>query len=282
MIPLRFASEKLQVVLTSAITTNQLPCVCSFWRVSKNGRVPDKTATNTNSTTDVNLALPAEEGEIIEVDSFSIYNRDTVNAEVTVKIDNSGTEFILCKITIGTGERLEYSDGSFKVYTSAGAVKTSQNQGNNAVSSSLSATVLGTNQTNNNAVANTIQDVTGLSFPVTAGNTYFFRFTIHYTAAATTTGSRWTINGPAATAMRYRSEYSLTTTSRTINDGLSAYDNPAASNASSAATGSNIAIIEGYITPSANGNVIARFASEVAASAIVALAGSTVHYQQVL
>lgn len=282
MIALRFATERLQVVLTSAITTNQLPCVCSFWRVSEKGRIPDKTSTNTNSTTDVNLATPSVEGEVIEVDSFSVYNRDTVNAEVTIKIDNNGTEFILAKITLGTGERLEYANGSFSVYTSAGALKTSQNQGNNAVSSSLSAVVLGSNQTNNNAVANTIQDVTGLSFPVVAGNTYFFRFIIPYTAAATTTGSRWTINGPAATAMRYRSEYSLSTTSRTINEGLSAYDTPAASNASSAATGSNIAVIEGYITPSANGNVIARFASEVAASAIVALAGSTVYYQQVL
>lgn len=47
------------------------------------------------------------------------------------------------------------------------------------------------------------------------------------------------------------------------------------------ATGSNIAVIEGFITPSANGTVIARFASEITASAIVAKAGSIVMYQQV-
>lgn len=44
----------------------------------------------------------------------------------------------------------------------------------------------------------------------------------------------------------------------------------------------NIAIMEGLITPSANGTVVARFASEVSASAIVAKAGSTVFYQQVI
>lgn len=37
---------------------------------------------------------------------------------------------------------------------------------------------------NNNGVANTMQDVTGLSFPVLAGQTYWFRFAINYTAAS--------------------------------------------------------------------------------------------------
>ncbi len=128
--------------------------------------------------------------------------------------------------------------------------------------------------TNSNVTANTIADVTGLSFAVTSGNTYKFRFFIAYTAAATTTGSRWSINGPTNTFLYYHSSYSLTTTTTTTNDGLSTYDVPAASNISSAATGSNIAIIEGIIKPSASGTVIARFASEVSSSAIVAKTGS--------
>lgn len=122
---------------------------------------------------------------------------------------------------------------------------------------------------NNNAVANTIADVTGLSFPVNANTTYRFRFFIVYTSAATTTGSRWSINGPAATFMNYYSTYTLTSTSITNNQGLSSYNVPAASSASSLASG-NIAIIEGIIRPSASGNVIARFASEITASAITA------------
>lgn len=70
--------------------------------------------------------------------------------------------------------------------------------------------------TNNNGVANTIADVTGLSFPVLSGKRYKFRFVIRYTAAATTTGSRWSINGPSTTELVYRARYSLTTTSSTI------------------------------------------------------------------
>lgn len=141
---------------------------------------------------------------------------------------------------------------------------------------------LGADVINANAVANTLADVTGLSFPVVAGNTYKFRFFIIYTAAATTTGSRWTINAPAVTTLNYRSEYSLTATSITSNEGLSAVNTAATANASSAATVSNIAIIEGVIVPSANGVVIARFASEIAASAIVAKAGrSFVEWEQI-
>lgn len=132
---------------------------------------------------------------------------------------------------------------------------------------------------NNNGVANTIADVTGLKFPVVAGKRYWFRFVIHYDAAATTTGSRWSINGPATTDLNYRSLYSLTTTTETLNQGLAAYDSPAASNATSAATNSNIAIIEGFVLPSASGEIIARFASEVAGSAITALRGSLVQFR---
>lgn len=121
-------------------------------------------------------------------------------------------------------------------------------------------------------------DVTGLQFPVVAGTRYWFRFVIPYSAAATTTGSRFGINGPAVTVIRYRSEYTLTATSRTINDGMTAYNLPAAANATSLAEG-NVAVIEGVITPSANGSVIARFASEVNASAITVRAGACVFWR---
>ncbi len=132
--------------------------------------------------------------------------------------------------------------------------------------------------TNNNAVANTIADVTGLSFAVTSGLRYKFRFYIQYTSAATTTGSRWTINGPTTTELTYGSVYTLTATSQTTNFAV-AYDIPAASNASSLTAG-NVAVIEGIVKPSSNGTLTARFASEVAGSAIVALAGrSYVEYE---
>lgn len=62
----------------------------------------------------------------------------------------------------------------------------------------------------------------------------------------------------------------------TFNEGLSAYNLPAASNASSAVVvAANLAVIKGMITPAASGTVIARFASSVLSSAIVAKAGQS-------
>lgn len=42
----------------------------------------------------------------------------------------------------------------------------------------------------------TMADVTGLSFPVTAGKRYFFRFFVRFTKDDPATGSQWGINAP--------------------------------------------------------------------------------------
>ena len=133
---------------------------------------------------------------------------------------------------------------------------------------------------NNNAVADTIADVTGLTFQVTAGGVYWFEAQIPYTSAATTTGSRWSVTGPAApTMLNYTSRYPLTATTETFNYAT-AYDIPAASNATSLTAG-NVALICGFIKPSVTGVVTIRFASEVAGSAITAKAGSFLRWQRV-
>ena len=151
----------------------------------------------------------------------------------------------------------------------------------NQVTEATNLVVLTADVTNADATPNTLADVTGLSFPVISGEVYAFRYFIHYTANATTTGSRWSVNGPATTILSYRSEYGLTGTSRTINEGLSAYNLPAAANVTSPATIGNIAVVEGIIQPSVDGSVIARFASEVGSAAIVAKAGSFVQYRRI-
>lgn len=137
---------------------------------------------------------------------------------------------------------------------------------------------LGSDVVNSNTPANTLYDCTGLSFSVVAGTKYRFYANIWYTSAAGTTGSRWTINGPAnPTSLAYSSRYSLTATTNTFNNAV-AYNVPATSNATSPNTAGNMAIIEGFIVPSENGTVIVRFASEVAGSAVTCKAGSTLEW----
>jgi hypothetical protein len=127
---------------------------------------------------------------------------------------------------------------------------------------------------NNSGTANTMTNVTGLSFTVVTGHIYHFSALINYTAAATTTGSRWSVSGPASIkSLSYTSKYTLTATTQTVNNAT-AYDIPAAANASSLTVG-NIAKIEGTINPTSTGTLQIRFASGVASSAITAKAGSS-------
>ena len=280
MIVLSATTDNLQVVLAGNVTANQLQCFSSWRDITTTAYTAGRTVINTNNTTDVNIVGAPDASTQRVVDFISIYNADTANATVTIKLDANGTEYVLCKVVLSTLERLEYIDGQgFKIFTSAGAVKSSINQGNNPTTSSLSTTVLGGDITNNNASANTMADVTGLSFSVASGHKYYFWFIIPYTSAATTTGSRWSINGPANDFLYFTSTYTLTATTNTINF-CSAYDTPAASNATSLATGT-VCYLQGILNATANGSVIARFASEVSNSAIVAKAGAVVYSQQI-
>lgn len=123
----------------------------------------------------------------------------------------------------------------------------------------------------------TFTDCVGLSFAVTSGTTYHFRATIIYDSAATATGAVFAVSGPAFTRLGYRSRYSLTTSSE-ITNYVSAYDSPAAAAATSAMTTGNTASLEGTVTPSANGTLIVRFATETDGSAITIQAGSILEY----
>ncbi len=133
------------------------------------------------------------------------------------------------------------------------------------------------------SLTTTLADITDLSFAVVSGSIYRFRFVFHYEAFNTSTGSRWTINGPTTSILSYRSMYTLGVGTQTLNPAINTYDTPATANASSTATAGNIAIVEGVIKPSANGTVVARFASEfpIAGAFIRAKEGSYVEYQKI-
>ena len=272
------STDKVQAVLGGAVTANQLQCFASYRDITTSAYTAGRNVVLTNGNTAVDVVgSPASETSRV-VDFLSIYNSDAVAQTVTVTLYNGSSSYTLFKSLLGAGEKLEYNEGNgFQVFTTYGSIKTSNNQGNNVTSTGLSAVVLGGDVVNNNAVANTIADVTGLSFPVSTGGTYYFKFIIKYSSASTSNGSRWSINGPTFSALNYRSIYTLTATTITTNNAT-AYDTPAKSSASSLATG-NLAIIEGFITVTADGSIIARFASELANNAITALAGSVVYYQ---
>lgn len=278
MIVLTETTDKIQVVLSGAVTTNQLQCFSSCRNISTSIYTPMRTVIDTNNTTPVDVVGAPSASTQCVVDFIKVYNKDTVGSTVTVLFNANGTTYNLYKTILAADESLEYVQGNgFKVLTANGEIKLTVNQGDIVNAGGASKVVLGTDRS---TTSSTIGDVTGLSFSVTAGKEYFFRFVIHWTASATATGgTRWSINGPASpTTLRYRSEYALTSTTNTYNNAV-AYDIPAGLSATSADTAGNIAVIDGFIRPSANGTVIARFASEGAT--ITAKTGSVVFYHEV-
>lgn len=280
MLILSQTSDTLQIVLAGAVATNELE-ITAHWREITTAPtfVAGRTPSFTNGTTPVDIATNPGPGKIV-LDYVSVYNSDTTSATVTLRLNDDGTIYRIATVTLGVGERLEYSnDRGVRTYANNGAEKIASVAGSNVAASGIQQVVLGGDVVNNNATLNTIADVTGLSFSVTTG-TYWFRFVIDYTSAATTTGSRWSISGPTTSRLVYESRYTLTATTQTLNI-LTAYDSPAASNASSLTAG-NVATIEGYATFTASGTLTARFASEVANSAITAKSGSQVQYVKVL
>lgn len=159
--------------------------------------------------------------------------------------------------------------------TSVTAILASIAANTTSIATKLTATrvVLPGDVTNNNSVANTIADVTGLEFPVVNGTKYGFRFVFAFTSQATGNGSRWSINGPAFTTLTFSLQTTTAAAGIASSNALVAYDTPAAAFGTSAGTSGNMAWIDGVIQPSANGTVIARFASELSNNAIVALGG---------
>ncbi len=281
MIILTNTTDKIQIKLSGSVTTNQLRCFASYRDTTATTILPLRNVLNTNDATAVDLVgSPAASTQRI-VDYISVYNSDTDTAVVSISFNDNGTLYELMIATLTTGDKIEYQEGNgFKVISASGAIKTVVNQGISPITSSLSASVLATDVINNNVTANTIQDVTGLNFAVVAGGKYYFKFYINYSTGVTSTGSRWSISGPTFTSLCFMSEYTASATTTTRNTNVISYDLPALSNSSSGQLAGNNAVIEGYIVPSADGIVTARFASETSNVAITAKAGSVVYYQQ--
>lgn len=130
MIRLSNITKVLQAVLAGAITTSQPQAVVSFFDENVQGedtRGADQ-ENNLNSSTDVTICSAlgtGKEGFTRNIDTLTIYNRDTASVTVTVKIDDATVETILVKATLATAETLGYDhESGWWVQTAAGARKT--------------------------------------------------------------------------------------------------------------------------------------------------------------
>lgn len=257
------ATDTLKLVTSS---TSALDVLVSFKDDGPNASPLRQQATAIAAAATTTICAAPGVGTCREITEISIRNKGAASNTVTVTVVGSAT-YERYEVGIGAEGHLTWTPAVGWTLTTPNTLGVAE------------VTIL--TQDVANSADNTLADVTGLSFAVTADLTYYFRFVIDYTAAAATTGSRWTINGPTSpTRLSYRSAYTLSATAVTTNQ-LAEYNKPDAANADSIAAGSQ-AVIEGFITPSASGTVIARFASEINTSAITAKAGSLVEWKRVV
>jgi len=135
------------------------------------------------------------------------------------------------------------------------------------------------NDTNVNAVANSLENIDGLLFSVDSGRTYSFKFVIFFDAAATTTGARFTLAGPAKTMLMYSSSCDNGPTTLDYFAGRTSYNDATITPTATSNLTANKAVIEGVIRVTATSVVIPTFSSEVSSSAIIAQVGSYVEYK---
>lgn len=105
------STDKIQVVLAGAITTNQLQCIASWQDITSAGMTLPQSSSQalTNNTTAVDLVAAPAASTNRQVVHLTVYNADTVAATVTVQKDVSATDYIIIKAVLQTGDTLEWS-----------------------------------------------------------------------------------------------------------------------------------------------------------------------------
>ena len=279
MIILTQTTDKIQVKLSGVVSANQLHCYSVFRDTTTTGITPSRNVVLTNDTTSVDLVGSPSSSTQRNVEYLNVYNADTSSAIVTFLFNDNGTTYEINVATLLPGEKVEYQSGiGFKVLDCFGSNKISIEYQPIPLTSGFTTVILGTDYTNSNATLNTLEDITGYSFPVTSGKTYWFRFQFLVTAALATTGHRVTINGPTTSDLSY---YTLliASTSSASSSWNATYGLPANTTATTPLTG-GMGYLEGIATFSADGTLIGRVASEVAGSGVTIKAGSVIYYRQ--
>lgn len=283
MIILSSTTDKIQVFLTSTVSTTELSCMSVYRDSGTNSITPLRNVVATNSKSLVDLVGSPSSSVSRIVDYISIFNRDTQSADVNLEFSDNGTNYTLSKCRIAPNEKMEYHDGNgFRVISNNGSIKTETffdilNQ-TDFSSFILQQDVIHTAPTDNSHIS-----VPAMKFSVNSGKRYWFRFFLVYTADATTTGSKWILEGPSSTSLLSFSVFtSLTTTSQTSALGAVQWEHITTANATSAATTGNTTYIEGFAAPDADGEIYVKFGAEVTNGTITLKKGSLIQYRLTL
>lgn len=284
MIVLASTTDKIQLVLTNAVTTTELNCVVSYRDTTSTSISPLRNVILSNGITPIDLVSSPSASTQRIIDYISVYNTDTSIAEITIKFVDNLTSYRLFVCRLAPGEKLEYQEGKgFKVISNGYSIKVLNSFSGSPINSGFNMFKLNSDIINSPSVANSYKDITTLSFPVNSGKKYYFRFMFIYDSNATTTGSRFNVYGSSANGLlSYQTRNTLNSTTESVLYGNVIYNVITASNATSAATSANNCLIEGFLYADESGIITPSFACEAVGGTITVKAGSFLQYQEVL
>lgn len=271
-------SDQLKINLDSAVAANQCVCFVSYRETDASTFTPGRNAVTTNNTTPVVL-LSGVESKIRGIDYINIYNADTAAVSANIVYSLSSTDATIWRGVLEPNERVEYNKYGFVAKDDESIEKTFFSY-NYSLSSfpEFNTATLSANFTNTTV---TFSAVDGLGVSVTSGKLYWFRYVIRYQSASTANGAQWALSGtPSFTYLNYYTEESNTATTIAGAQNISIYNGGALAG-STINTPNARAIIEGLIEPSSDGVIYPSFRSEVAATAIIAISGSFVEWEEI-
>lgn len=144
------STRSLQVVLASAITTNQLQWSASYVEITA-GALGALGSTDgvTNNTTPVSMIAAPASGTTRQIKELTIYNADTVNATVLVQMVSGANTRTLCKASLIAGQTLTWMPATgwgVTAFTSSGVSLSAVNvwTKNNSVTPVVNSTATGT------------------------------------------------------------------------------------------------------------------------------------------
>ncbi len=110
MLILANTTDKVEIVLWSAVTTNELQFYASWRDITTTAIQPWRSVWVTNGTTDVDLIVAPSASTTRSIDYISVNNTDTVNILVIIKYSDNWTERVLSSCLLCPWDKIEYQE----------------------------------------------------------------------------------------------------------------------------------------------------------------------------
>lgn len=109
-------TKSLEIKLSGAVATNQLPCNCEWVDVTTTAFTPGHTDVATNGATAVTLCAAPSSSTQRVIKHINVYNKDTAAVTVTVQYNNNSTLRELLVMALAVGQTLTWSpEGGWQI-----------------------------------------------------------------------------------------------------------------------------------------------------------------------